>query len=435
NNTQLANCCQIYDLLHTIGAITGSVNISGNASGMACETLSAINIAGPCPAECEASFSVNSTEVCEGNTLDLFFTGTPNATVTYTVNDGSTTTKTIVLDESGEATVTESMLDNTTNSATTAKTYTFSLVQVELDDCTVDLSGEEDIQIDVYNKPNVSSFSGPASGFCLGQTPQVTIDLSFFINPSTLMYTVTDPTNTTSSVYTISVIVDPMTFTPQGSFNLVGNYTVRVVSIDNGTCVRTSDFTDATAQITMKPTPEADFTTTSTMICTGGSRTLNAVTNLISNVAYQWYKNQMPIGGANQANYAASETGIYRLEVTNTANSCSMFSDIKTLTEFENLPVEKMSGGCYNSITAALSEALPTETIFVHENIPSENLFIPAGVKIYTEAGVNYINNHTLTNNGTIITTHPIVNNGIYKGNGAVQGQFINQGTVNPAQN
>ncbi|MGL2967224.1 hypothetical protein, partial [Flavobacterium sp. XGLA_31] len=59
-----------------------------------------------------ATVAVNPDTICEGATSNITFTGTPNATITYTLNNGSA--QTVVLNGSGTATVTNPFLTTTT---------------------------------------------------------------------------------------------------------------------------------------------------------------------------------------------------------------------------------------------------------------------------------------------------------------------------------
>ncbi|WP_418514181.1 T9SS type B sorting domain-containing protein [Corallibacter sp.] len=60
----------------------------------------------------EATLSVSDTEICEGDTVTFTIQGTPNATVNYTINGG--TSQQITLDATGEATLIETPVTDIT---------------------------------------------------------------------------------------------------------------------------------------------------------------------------------------------------------------------------------------------------------------------------------------------------------------------------------
>lgn len=58
-----------------------------------------------------------------------------------------------------------------------------------------------------------------------------------------------------------------------------------------------------------------------------------------------------------------------------------------------------------------------------------------SGTNIYINHNVNLPVNQNITNFGTISSTLPFINNGVYQGNGLFNGNFINNGFVRPSNN
>jgi hypothetical protein len=56
-------------------------------------------------------------------------------------------------------------------------------------------------------------------------------------------------------------------------------------------------------------------TASSLSFCTNGSSELNS--NSSNGTTFQWYKNNIPVGGANQATYSATESGTYGVVIGN----------------------------------------------------------------------------------------------------------------------
>ena len=116
--------------LNFINTSTGEINLATTPAGSYTIT-NTIAASGGCPAV-TASFLVDinpaptasisgTTSICVGTGTSITFTGTPNATVTYTVNGGAN--QTIVLDGSGNATLPTGNL---------AVTTTYNLVSVSV---------------------------------------------------------------------------------------------------------------------------------------------------------------------------------------------------------------------------------------------------------------------------------------------------------------
>lgn len=96
-----------------------------------------------------------TTTICAGNSTTINFTGTPNATVTYTVNGGSN--QTVLLDGAGNASI-------STGNLNASATYT--LVDISLPGppvCSQSASGSAVITV---NPPSLTSLTYPGAPYC-----------------------------------------------------------------------------------------------------------------------------------------------------------------------------------------------------------------------------------------------------------------------------
>lgn len=135
-----------------------SVELQGTPNCVQTLSDEVVNIAvSPLP-----TASISGTSACEGETTTIFFEGTPNTTVTYTVNGGLD--ETILLDASGEAQLTTPVL-------TTSLTY--DLVQVAYNtapNCVVLLS--ESVTVNPLQLPT-ATIDG-ATTLCQGDSTVIT---------------------------------------------------------------------------------------------------------------------------------------------------------------------------------------------------------------------------------------------------------------------
>ncbi|HKR05476.1 MAG TPA: T9SS type A sorting domain-containing protein [Bacteroidia bacterium] len=80
--------------------------------------------------------------------------------------------------------------------------------------------------------------------------------------------------------------------------------------------------TSSSVVTTVNPSPNPAITAGGpTSFCAGGSVTLSAPAP--GNRAYQWHKNFINISGATASSYVATESGTYRVSVTNTLTGCT----------------------------------------------------------------------------------------------------------------
>jgi gliding motility-associated-like protein len=203
-----------------------------------------------------------TTTICEGTTATITFVGTPNTTVTYTVNGGSP--ETIALDTTGLATLTTPTL--TANA-------TYELVNVSLtgtNACTQPLTGNAVVTTEVL--PTVA-ISGSTT-ICEGQTATITFNgtanatVTYTVDGGTNQTialngtgaaTITTPVLTTSSTYTLVSVTSPGALACNQA--QTGSAIVTVEALPTATISGTvSICSGATAVITFNGTPNATVT-------------------------------------------------------------------------------------------------------------------------------------------------------------------------------
>jgi gliding motility-associated-like protein len=210
--------------------------------------LNVCNIVSPCPTLPIATItsSIPSKNICVGTSTNIQFSGTPNATVTYTVNNG--TNQTIVLDATGNATLPTGNLSINT---------TYDLISAELGTCFQIQSGTETVTVNPI--PTATIFGTPA--ICSGSNTNLNIVL-----------TGTEPWSATYSDGVTPVTVTGITaspFTPAVSPTFLTTYTVTAVSDSN--CAGTFSGTET---VTVNPITTATISGTSA-ICSGSNTNLN----------------------------------------------------------------------------------------------------------------------------------------------------------------
>ncbi|MBI4946604.1 MAG: T9SS type A sorting domain-containing protein [Bacteroidetes bacterium] len=164
--------------------------------------------------------------------------------------------------------------------------------------------------------------------------------------------------------------------------------TVYTVTVTDGTCSAVTSKT-----ITVYPNPLSVINAEGdTVICQGESVVLSTNTGF----TYQWQHNGYDIGGANLSQYSASQSGAFRVIVTD-AHSCHSVSDIINVTV--NLrPV--VNAGADTTITYNTSAVLHgfvtgTATPFIYQWTPSDLIFL--GVDNYLAYTDSLTNTRTFT--------------------------------------
>ena len=205
-----------------------------------------------------------STAVCSGGTATVTFTGTPNATVTYTINSGGN--QTIVLNGAGTATVTTAAL--TANA-------TYALVGVASSGQTICSQTQSGSAIITVNALPTATITG-ATTICSGGTTTITFTgtpnatVTYTVNSGsnqtivlngTGTATVTTPSLTAASTYAL------VNVTASGSLacnqTVTGSAVVNIVSLPTATISGSSTIcSGGTATVTFTGTPNATVTYT-----------------------------------------------------------------------------------------------------------------------------------------------------------------------------
>lgn len=182
--------------------------------------------------------------VCFGASAPITFSGTPNATVVYTLNGD---TNTIILDASGNATITNPFTADST----------FNLVSVTTaapPGCTQPATGT--VTITVAPLPTVSITTNPT--VCAGQSTTIT----FTGTPNaTVTYNINNAENLTIVLDASGTATITNTFT--------ANATIALVSIQTSAPMSCKLLLGVMTTITVTPLPTVAITTLNTTICSG----------------------------------------------------------------------------------------------------------------------------------------------------------------------
>jgi hypothetical protein len=182
------------------------VDVNLGMCGQSVTGIAAITV-NPLPT---ASIS-GTTTVCSGTNTDIFFTGTPNAVVTYTINGGANTT--ITLDASGNAVVNTGSLN--------AQTI-YSLVSVNSGLCNANITGSATVSVNIIP---TASISGTAT-ICSGNST----DIIFTGTPNALVtYSINSGNNQT-------ITLDGTGQAILSTGNITANATYSLVNVSLNSC-------------------------------------------------------------------------------------------------------------------------------------------------------------------------------------------------------
>ncbi|MBS4043359.1 MAG: HYR domain-containing protein, partial [Chitinophagaceae bacterium] len=196
--------------------------------------------------------SISGNTICNGGTGQLTFTAT-----------SGTGPFTLIINGETYSSISSGVSFNVTNNPTTTTNYTLTSI-TDANNCvrTSDFTNAN-ASITVNPTPQ-GSISG--NTICNGGTGQLTFTSSFGTGPFTLIINGVSYSSITSGV-AFNVTNNPTTTT---------NYTLTSIT-DANNCVRTNNFTNANASITVNAVPTALINTNGpTTFCEGGSVTLTA---------------------------------------------------------------------------------------------------------------------------------------------------------------
>ncbi len=284
--------------------IDGGVDqtVTLNASGTATfttpaltsnSTYSLVNVASPTLNTCvtnlngSVTVAVNSlptasvsaiSPVCYNSVATVNFTGTPNATITYSINAGAG--QTVALDATGNASV---VVPNVTS----ALIYTLSnVVSAGPNPCNKALS--QSITVSSYPILQATINANPTA-ICSGQSSAI----SFTGTPNAVVtYTVNGGGN-----QTINLNASGNATLPTGALSANATYQLVDVSLTGTTCSAT---VSGSTSVTITPMPIASFTG-NLSYCDGDSISINLSSN-VAGTTFSWITNQNGTSGANSGN-------------------------------------------------------------------------------------------------------------------------------------
>ncbi|NMH23905.1 beta strand repeat-containing protein, partial [Flavobacterium solisilvae] len=272
--TNVLNASGLYNIVYTPTAsttftLTGVRRLDGSGNVICYQPLNQSVTVLVSPV-LTASIS-GTTSVCSGDTAVVTFTGTPNTTVTYTVNGGSN--QTILLNGTGTASLTTPVL---------AATETYDLVSVSTNGtpvCSQNVSGS--VAITVLPIPTVT-ISGTTT-ICSGSTTIIT----FSGTPNAeVIYTVDGGSNQT-------ILLNGTGFATLTTPALVANTIYELVSVTLVGTPACNQTQSGSAVITISAPPTASISGTTT-ICSGNTTPITFTGTANATVTYTVN------GGSNQ---------------------------------------------------------------------------------------------------------------------------------------
>lgn len=323
--------------LSTSGANLGTVDVSSLTLAGSPYTFTYTVSTAPCPNVQStvtiiilplptASISAASTNICFGRNGEVVFTGTPNATVTYSTGSGPD--QTVTLDGSGSFTLSTGFL-------TVDTTYTLiSVSSAGVPSCTTSATGS--VTFTVVALPIVTVTSAPV---CFGNIATVTATPDV---PGNYTYTWTVPSGATDPGN-----VATFTTTVPGTYSLI--------MLDQTT---TCPSNAAPVEVIVNPLPTVTVSITGSPICPGDSATITAVPGTPGTYSYVWTVPAGVVNPGDVASFNATVAGNYSVVITNTSTTCVSTSASGTLA-ISPLPTVTVSAPPVCIGTAATVTATP----------------------------------------------------------------------------
>ncbi len=273
-----------------------------------------------------ASISTTNTNVCFGRNGVVDFTGTPNATVTYSTGSGPN--QNVTLNAAGTFALSTAFLTLNT-------TYTLiSVSSAGIPSCTTAATGS--VSFTVVALPTVTVVSAPV---CAGSNATVTATPGA---PGNYSYAWTVPAGATNpgNVATFSTTIP-------------GTYSVIMTNLTT-TCPSTSVPVD----VIINPPPTVSVTVVNSPICPGQTAAISAVPGVAGTYSYAW---TVPVGvtpPGNIPNFNTTIAGTYSVIITNTLTTCVSASSSGTLI-ISPLPTVSVSAPPVCTGTSATVTATP----------------------------------------------------------------------------
>jgi gliding motility-associated-like protein len=310
-------------------AATGEINLGASTPNTYTIT-NTIAADGSCPEVVETfQITINAlptatisgtTALCSGENTSVTLSGTPNATVTYTINGGSN--QTITLDNTGNASISTGNLSANT---------TYALVNVNDGTCSQTQTGNAIITVNALPTATISG----TTALCSGENTSVT--LSGTPN-ATVTYTINGGSNQT-------ITLDNTGNASVATGNLSANTTYALVNVNDGTCSQTQT---GNAIITVNALPTATISGTTTL-CSGEntSVTLSGTPNATVTYTINGGSNQTitldNTGTASVTTGSLSANATYELVNVNDG-TCSQTQTGNAIITVNTLPTATISG-------------------------------------------------------------------------------------------
>ncbi|MGL2967467.1 hypothetical protein ACSVH6_12745, partial [Flavobacterium sp. XGLA_31] len=186
-----------------------------------------------------------TTSICSGNNTQICFNGTPDATVTYTVDGG--TNQTIVLDATGNACL-------TTPNLTATSVYTLVSVINTITNCSQNLTGSATVT--VVPLPT-ATISGTTSVCVNSANPLITFEGFSGTPPYTFTYL-----DANGVSQTVSTTAGNSTVTVSAPTTAAGTFTYTLVNVQSSGTPSCSQNQNGTVTITVNPLPTATISGT-----------------------------------------------------------------------------------------------------------------------------------------------------------------------------
>ena len=332
------------------------------------------------------SITGTNSPICSDENATFDLNGTPNATITYTINSG--TNQTISLNSSGTATV--------TISAATAN-QTLDLVSVENNStgCSQNLSVTSTINV---NPLPTATISGDNT-ICEGETSAISVNLT-----GTPPWSITYQRDGANDVTENTINSTPYTF----NVSEAGVYTISALSDAN--CTGTT--LNGSAAITVDPTSVGGTIAGETSVCSGTNSTTLALSGYVGTIQ-KWEATTDGTNWTDIANtsdtYTATnltETTSYRAVVKNGICNESN-SDVATITT-EPQPIaiaggtnEICAGGTVTISDASSNYGMVQWTHNGNGSLIDENGLTPTYISDPLDAGKTVILTLTVTSQNT----------------------------------